>query len=370
MNKDIGKAASSRIVLISGTDGFLVVEALRHLLHLLGADAEGAEMEQFPADSRPPSDWIGAASAFPFFSDVRVVVVRGAGRVPPSKSGEGKIGKTHPLVEAMKSLPDTSRLILVGDEESGSPDRLASVKEALTKWGQAVAAAEGVVVKVDPDPGAVVGLIQDRAKSLDMKMSAAAAQKLSMMTGGQAGLALGELDKLALYVHPAGEIREADVERLVVAEAEYNVFQIADSVFKGQPGPALAQLEKMMAANPGYKLQGEALSRIFPILHRQVRLTAQARLCVEARCSPSSPTPEVAALLPEKPNITGEKDWLQRKLMELARGVGFPQLRACLRELEEGDAKLKGILPAFSTEETLSAMVLKMAEACRPPGRA
>jgi DNA polymerase III delta subunit len=359
---DPAKAASARCVLLKGTDGILVGQALSEVLQLHKASAD-ATPESFSADSRPPSDWLGLVSSASFFSDLQVVVVRSVGRTNPAKIWSAKEGKAHPFAQELLGLPDFARLILVAEEEMGTPERAAAVKDAGEKWGKLVEAGGGYVASLEVDAKDTAALIEKTAKERGLSLSKSAAQKLSLMTGGQAGLALAELEKASIYVHPRKDIRESDLDQVVVPEPDYNIFQLAEAIVRGEPGKALKELAVATDVPPA-SLPGEAIGRILPAIHRQVKLVWQARVCIEARCSPSDPPEQVLKTFPDRPALHKERDWVQQKSMTLAQGVNLKALSVCLKELASADARLKGVLPSFSAKETLESMVLAMSDAC------
>lgn len=365
MSFQAAEALKRRAIMLEGQDDMMRRRGLKELMAAAGVGDGDLDLETVIADSRHPMEWTGAAGSVPFLSDYRIVVVRNLGRVSPAKVWDGqKIGKDHPFAQELSRLPDSSRLVLVMDDESGAKAEAAS--SSGQQWRKLVEAGGGKAYSFDPDPSKAADALMEAAKQNGKTLSRPLAQMLSEMVGGQLGVALGELEKLCFYVGSAGAITEADIRRLVSPDTDYNVFQLAESVTAGETGKALAQIQTLADRHP--RLEEHVFPRVFPILSRQLRLLFQARICLDHGCHPSSPTEEVRALLPAKPNITGEKDWLQRKLMTAARRLTLPQLAACLRELEEADAKFKGQGAAYTPRETLEAMTLRLCAICSGSG--
>lgn len=367
MKFDLEKALGQRVVLIQSNEGPLVAQGLQNLLAAHTSPDEPLEHELFTGDSSSPSDWVGAAGVVPFLTETRIVVVRALGRCSPSKFWDAKVTKNHPFVSALASLPETARLILVGDEEGGTQDKRQAAQEQIERWAKLVGHAGGMTAKLDLSPEESVTALVARAAESGKKLSKDLASKLMQMLGGQTGLALAEIDKLVLYIGSDKAISDEAIEALVIPEIDYNIFQLSDGVFRGDTRFALKQLNLLKSRIPD--MSNEAFSRVLPMLHRHLRFVWQARLCIEARCQPGSAPDSVKALFPDKPLLASEKDWLQKKHMDSARGLSFEKLSACLAELSKADQKLKGILPYFSPEETLEVMVLTMAEICRDPKR-
>jgi DNA polymerase III delta subunit len=165
------------------------------------------------------------------------------------------------------------------------------------------------------------------------------------------------------YVGDNENIHDADVRASVAPEQDYNVYQLVDAVVAGDSGGALRQLRTLTSRND--KIEGQAFSRVFPTLAKQFRLIWQARLCLDANCRPSDPTPGVLAMMPSKPRLSDEKDWVQKRAMGSARRLSLGQVRQVFAELGDADAKIKGLEPSYSTQESVEEMVLKMAAVCR-----
>lgn len=367
MKLDAAKAMSEPVVLLHSAEGALVAQALQTLLAAHAQREESSDHDIFVGDGSSPADWVGAAGVVPFLTETRIVVVRNLGRCAPSKVWDAKITKTHPFVKSLTSLPETARLILVGDEEGGSQEKKQAAADQIEKWVKLVGHADGMAVKLDYTPEEATKAIMERAQQREKKLSRSLADKLSQMLGGQIGLALAEVDKLALYMGGAKEITEEAIDLAVIPELDYNIFQLCDGVFRGDTRFALKQLRLLTSRLPD--MQSEALSRVLPMLHRHLRFAWQARICVEAKCRPSDPPEKVKALFPDRPQLSSEKDWIQKKHMDSARNLTFDKLSLCLAELAKADHKLKGIIPSFNAEETVEVLVLSMAHICRDGSR-
>ena len=108
-----------------------------------------------------------------------------------------------------------------------------------------------------------------------------------------------------------------------------------------------------------------ALRTILPILTSHFRLLWQARTCVEAKASQFSIPPNVTALFPERPNFGKEADWKQKRMLYSAQNLGFAAIARCMEAMANADARLKGLLPSFSSIDTLERMALEMIQAVK-----
>ncbi len=309
------------------------------------------------------SEWLASASTAPFLSDRRTVVVRNLLRV--GSPGEAF---SHPA-DALKSIPETGRLVLVADEEGSSDHRAVQRLEGLRKgWETVVAQAGGEVVAFKFDAAKTKAEVAKRAAEAGKKMSASAADLLVEMTGGSLSRALEELEKVLLFVGDAETVRESDIDTAAVASREWSVFKLADHILDGNTGQALAQLRMLVGS--GAKAENAAMQNIFPNLSRNLRLIWQARVFLEAKSTFTNPTEAVRAALPEDGGILKASDWQRNRAMAAARRLNFAKLGACLEAVSRTDARLKGLEAGLSPLDSLERMVLEMVQIVKSPDRA
>lgn len=353
-------------MLLLGNDAEARKDAVSQILKAAGIEPDDLDLESIVADSRPVSDWIGAACMVPFLADRRVVIVRNVLRIDFKKTHpEVKLDKIHPLVRNFAELPESALLVLVADEEAKGEDNFGKATPAETQWAKLMTLVGGATHRfvVPTDLAAIDKLIRERATVLGKKISAPAAKLLREMTANKADAALAELEKLALYVGDEPEIRIPDLQQAVTPDHEYKVFVLSDAIYAGRTVQALTLLRSLFSKTA--KIEDEAFGRLIPPLLRQFRLLWQARACIEARSNPASPNPQAAKAFPKSPNLAGEKSWLQDKIMASARRLTFDQLQTCITQLHDADAKLKGARPYYDGYETLEQAIIKMCNACQ-----
>ncbi|HVL39049.1 MAG TPA: DNA polymerase III subunit delta [Fimbriimonadaceae bacterium] len=350
MNFDLEKAISHRVVLLSGGEEALRLRAFRQILASPAVDE--FDLETFQAGEVEPAAWIGAASTAPFLGQRRTVVVRNVLRCEdPGPLAQGQM--------SLSGLPETALLVLVVDDEVGDDNRQRKLVTIRKQWEKVVAGAKGLVASFSVDAKGLRQSIKSEAKRLDAGISEPAAEMLAEMTGNSLSRSLEELEKLALYVGKDAQIREADVKAVVVPTREWNIFTLVDAVVAGDAGAALRQLRIVLG---GSKPEDAAFRSVLPMLSRQFRLLWQARMCLDSRVDPMNAPDELLALFPAKPRLSSEGDYVQRKTMNAARQVDYARLQACMAELSDCDARLKGLLPSFSASEALEQMVLRMVQ--------
>lgn len=361
---DPQKTVASRLVLLAGDDAEGRRKAVPALLQAAGLQPDDMDLETIIADQKPFSEWAGSASIIPFLADRRAVVVRNVVRADPNKSHpEVKIDKDHPIVRAFAELPPSGLLILVADTEQKDENDARASQSAVTRWEKVVKAAGGVTEKFVLQTKGLDIAVRDRAKELGKTMSRKAALTLVEMTSNRVDLAFAELEKLALYVGDAPDIREDDVKACVTPDYEYKVFALLDLVTTGNTPAALTQLRTLFGKTA--KIENEAFPRLIPVFLKQFRILWQARACVESGTYPVPQNPHADLFFPATPNLTKEQDWLKGRHMEAAKRLSFPQLKKCLDVLLDLDAKLKGARPAYDGLESVEQAVLVMAETCK-----
>jgi len=355
MNFTVEKAIKHRVVMLSGHEETLRRRALADLLAVAAPEGDDFDLQTFDASNSGANDWIGSASTAPFLSERRVVVVRHVLRMEePPTAADGM---------TLSSLPEYALLILVADEELGDEGRQRKFGTIRKAWEKDVNDVGGFVAPFAVDQKVLPGTIRGDAASLGIGITPGAAQVLAEMTGGSLSRALDELEKLALYVGPEGQIRENDVRSVAIPSREWNVFAMVEAVAAGQAAAALTQLRILIGS--ANKAEDAAFGRILPMMGRQLRLLWQARLCIEAKVAPSSAPEHIRAMFPEKASIAAEPSYRQQKLMQAAKGIDLVRIQACFQALGDADARLKGMLPGFNSMETLEMMLLTMIESVR-----
>lgn len=340
---------SGRLLLLYGEEETLRRRALFELIHRVAPDGDDYDLENLDAGDRSPADWLAATATIPFLSERRVVVVRNLLRADPPESS------------ALGAVPDHALLVLVADESGGDEQKLA---RSLQKWQKAVQGAGGRLLGFDSDPKQLASALSEELSRLGKTMSPSTLQVLTEMVGGSLSRGVQELEKLALYVGDAPAIRETDVRAVTVPSREWNVFALIDAVLAGEAGGALRHL-RVLVGTVG-KPEEAAFQSLFPLLTRAFRLLWQARLCVEAGVRQPASAPEaLRSQFPDRPNLAKEKDYAQQKAMRAAQRVDLDTIAYCLRLLSDADARIKGLLPGYSTSETLERMVFDMIDGVR-----
>ena len=203
-------------------------------------------------------DWSGvlaAAGAQSLFADRQIVEIR----IPSGKPGKDGSAALQQLAQAAAGNDSTLALVLL--------PRL----DRTTKGSAWFTALDGNGVSVQIDPVERAALAQWIAQRL-----AAQGQRVVEGEEGQRTLAFfaervegnllaahQEIQKLAL-LHPAGELRWADVEAAVLNGARYDVFKLSEAVLSGQR----LRVQRML---DGLQAEGEAAVLVHWALAEDIR---------------------------------------------------------------------------------------------------
>lgn len=344
---DPAKALEHTIVLLAGDEASLRKDFLDKLISL-ASGGEDFDLETFVGDSSKPIQWLASAGTAPFLSPRRVAVVRNVFRCDEPE-----------LLEGAK-LPETALLILVADEEAKNDDRRSD--GPIRKWEKVVKDVKGITFTFKIDPKELVGMLRDEAKAHGKTLSPVAAEKLCEMCGASLSRSMEELEKLILFAGNNPAISERELEDVVMPSREWNVFKMIDAIIKGDATSALGQMRVMMG---GTKAENSAFGTIFPMVSRQLKLIGQARAVIDAGGSTDNIPATLASHFPAKQNLNAEKDYPRKLAFQFARAVSMTQLQKSIQILADTDARMKGLLPGFSTPDTLERMVLDLINCLR-----
>lgn len=343
---DSQKALTHRLIFIGGEEGYLRRKTLDELLAAAGVGPEDFDFASVNADEQEPIVWMANASTAPFMDEKRTVLVRQVLRADPRDD------KT--LIDKLKALPDSARLILFADDEAGSDDKLRRMQTIHKAWEDLVKKAGGFTIVHKSDPKEFVDFVRDVAKTYDKTMSFQAANVLSEIVGGSITRAVEEFDKLAIYVGDREAIKESDIKHVATPSREWNVYKMVEAAIDGSTGSAIRQLRILVGS--ATKAEDASFRLIFPTLSRQFRLIWQARVAQEMGMGAAQ------ALFPSKPNLNSESAWGRDKAVRFARKLTLSQIHACMAHLADADARLKGALPGYSAMETLERLLLAIVD--------
>ncbi len=363
MKFNVEAASARRVILVSGNEDMLRTDVLRQLMHLSGMGEDDFDSEIIIADAQPIASWIASVGTTPFLADRRTLVVRNLLRADPDPPDEttGKKSKDK-VPNPLLGVPASGRLILVVDDETS--DKKASHARILTTWRKFLQEVDGeellCEVKAENLASAFIALAKEHGK----KLTPPATTLLIEMVGGSYSRGMSEVQKLAIYVGDSPEIREEHVRYTVTPTREWNMWALLDAVRERKMGEAVKQLRIISGSNK--KMNEVGIASITPQLTRYFRLLWQTRVCLDRGANPNQVPADIKALFPAKPNIADEKAGTMTRIIPQARRVTLDQIAQCFSEVNLADARLKGQEAAYTAEDTMERLMLRLSEILAP----
>jgi DNA polymerase-3 subunit delta len=247
---------------LHGTDEFSCRAQLQAMRGQMG-DPSVAELNTLVLDGKAVSaaDVLSAASAVPFLSDRRLVIVEGM-LTWLTRKGAGKSAKAEldALAQGLPDLPGTARVVFV--EPGTLSERHPILQLARTDPG-------GFHKEFNPPRDPVTWITNQSAREYGTDIDRRAALALAAVVGDDLRAADSELAKLAAYVGGQRAITEADVALLTPYVPEADVFDMVDALGKRDGAAASRLLHRLLE-------DGEPL-QLFGMIVRQFRLLILAR---------------------------------------------------------------------------------------------
>ena len=224
-----------------GEDSFSLRQEFGELKASLDEDGSlAANLVTFTASKTSPQEVIAACDTVPFLGDHRLVVVEGLFR----KGGRSRdlddedddepvvSGGWDALVQYVDRMPETTVLVLIGGEKASG---------ALLKALRSKAEVHNSDL---PAQKAVVGWIQQRARSTGVKLDARAAKELADRVGRDTWQLANELEKLSAYTG-GPPITVSNVREMVAPVRDLPPWDILDPIVEGKGAQSLKALRAM-----------------------------------------------------------------------------------------------------------------------------
>ena len=308
------------VYLLYGPEELARSEALAELKSAISPDLADLNMATLDGRRLKLDTLIAACEALPFIAERRLVMVHDLLK-------HQKAGKDRDALRAyLERVPPTCDLVFVESEDF---DKRGAVFTYLKK------AAD--VREFLPRQGAeLTRWLGQRAQMLDVKLDAAAAQRLIGFAGNDGRALVNELSKLASYVGRGGRITADQVDLLVQDGQEQNLFAFIDELSARRRGAALQGLRRLIE-------DGQAATYILFMIARQVRILLGVKELAAQRMRPD----DIAARL-------GQKPFVVRKALDQARAFSDAELaRLHDRVLELDHATKTGRMEAEAGLEVL-----------------
>ena len=289
--------------LIAGTDEQKIAAARTRLRSR--AEREGGEgaLRVFaaPGGGAPdPDELIGAIPALSLVASRRYLLADRVEKWSTAQSGR--------IVDALGALPDDVTLVLIA--EGKAPKKLASAVEK--------AGGETLTFQAPKASNLAAQLVAD-AEGRGFELEPAAARTLVVRMGERTLRLAQELDRLALWAGPGGQVSQADLECMVADTSEAASWTLSDAIMERRADTALLTVERLTG-------DGESVTPLVYAVAKRLRDAASAVAQLEAGRSPK----DVAGALQMHP-------YAAKQLVQRVRGLALDEVRdaiAAVADLE------------------------------------
>ncbi len=307
--------AAPTFYVLHGEDEFSRKAEVRTMRARMG-DPGSAELNTVTIDGKAATaaEVIAAASAMPFLSDKRLVIVEGMLTWLARKgAGKGAKAELDVLVNGLPSLPDSARLVFI------EPDTLNEHHPILKLIQQE---PRGYAKAFNP-PRDTSRWIMKQIEAYGGKIEPQAVAALAAVIGSDLRAADSECLKLVIYVGGERAIAEADVALLTPYVPEARIFDMVDAV-AGRNGRLATILMHRL-------LDDQEPLALFGMINRQFRMLIEAREVLDAGGGTSD--------LLKLPDV--KHPFVAQKLTQQARNFSIEQLEGIYRHLLETDQAIK-----------------------------
>jgi DNA polymerase III subunit delta len=324
-----GRNASA--YLVKGDDTSLVAQEVRALLDAVVGDRDHAlvveEAGGAPGEDLDVGAIVDACLTPPFLIDLRVVVVRDAGRLLTADVPR--------LVEVVRAPLATSVLVLVGGGGAVPAPLVKAVKE------------HGQIVDVTTSKaGERKAWLHDHLRGAPVKLDAGAADMLGRHVGEDLGRVEGLLGALSAAYGEGARVTADDLEPYLGEAGNVPRYELTDAIDKGDPGRALVVLHRMLDAG------GLAPMQIMATLHGHYAnmLALDGDDVMSDR--------DAAAVL-------GSAPFVAKKALEQSRRLGSTRIAEAVNLIAAADLDVRGV-SGLDAEIVLEILVARLARQTRP----
>ncbi|MGH2963475.1 MAG: DNA polymerase III subunit delta [Solirubrobacterales bacterium] len=294
--------------LIAGSDEAKIDAALARLRARAERESGPGALEVFESSGAGPPDaaaLIGAIPAMSLTAGRRYLLADGVERWPTGRASE--------VAEALGGLDSETTVVLVARGK------------APAKLGPAVKKKGGEVLKYDaPRERELPQRLVADAAERGFRLDPAAARLLVERMGTSTVRLANELDRLALWAGPEGEVALADLEAMVADTSEAATWALSDAMIERSPGDAMLAAERLSA-------QGENVTGLVYALASRLRRAHGALVQLEAGRSPS----EVTSGLDMHP-------YAAKLLVRRLRGTSLAELREAITAIADLEIWCRG----------------------------
>jgi DNA polymerase III subunit delta len=323
-------------VLVKGDDPSLVSQALRELLtELLSGRDPGSVVEEHTdttSDQPGAGPVLDALSTPPFLEDLRIVVVRDAGRFSAAESERIAAALANPV----------PGVVLVAVSGGGTVS--AGLQKAIERVGK--------VIDTKVAAGrARTQWLSGKLKDSPVKLDARAGARIGEHLGEDLGRLESLLGSLSAAYGDSQTLSVDDLEPYLGSAGGVPSWDLTDAIDKGDAPGALRALERISASPGGAPLV------VLAMLHRHY--LAMLRLDGAGVSTPA----EAAGV------IGARSEFVARKALDQSRNLGYERIARAISLLADADLDLRGrtALADLGVLQVLVARLSRLYTASRRP---
>lgn len=290
---------------IFGTEDYLIEEACSSIKKE-GLSGPFASMNYHIYEGKgiDAKEVISTALTMPAFSDMRVVVVKGAESI---KAAEEKV-----FAEYVKNPSPSTCLVFLANVAKA--DKASALVKALDEKGF----LKSCTRLSDRE---LLSWIKNEAKRQSKGITDAAAQKLLDIAGNKLRDIKGELDKIVLFIGEKAQVDDKDVEDACLDCREETIFGLSDAIGAKDLKKALKVYDK---------LSGEKPLNVLGAISRQIRVLLKLKSLINNKV-PSS----------QYPSMVGVPPFAIENYVRRAKLFTEPELKKAVEKLYRADTDLK-----------------------------
>ena len=335
-----GKAA--KVYVLHGEEEFLRSELL-HAAPAILVPEESTRSFNFDllyAADTSMSQIVTMAQGYPMMADKRLIIVREAEKILRAKPAgsapaKGKKKTTDdPLLRYLEK-PNPDCVLIFDMEKFGarnqSPFRELNDKAEVIEFGAM-------------KEGEVVDWLRARATDLKRKLAPEAARLMVSHLGASLRDHANELDKLLTFTSGKTEITTKDIEQVVGASREHNVFELTKAIGSGNKVAAAVIALKMIEADKDQR------QFLFVMLARYIEQLMIAREMASKGIGET--------VIAEALEMRGGAAYFVKEIIATARRYSRQRLDNALRAIVQSEAETRGA--HVSNELLIETLLLKL----------
>ena len=250
LNEDLKTGSFKPIYLFYGEESYLKRQYKNRFIKAMIPEGDTMNFTYFEGKGIDVGAVIEFADTLPFFSECRLIVLENTALF---KSGE------NPLIEYMKDIPETTRIIFIENEVDKRSKMFKSVK------------THGSVTELShQDEDTLKKWILSKVKKEDKEMHSQTMDYFLQRVGVDMDNIQNELEKLFVYGMDKAEISKTDIDQVCAPQIANQIFEMVNAQARKNHTKALQLYYDLLALK-------EPPMRILYLMTRQYRLIFQVK---------------------------------------------------------------------------------------------